>query len=124
MICFLDFHDKGNITVNQNHLSLWRIHDFVYHNITNWFTPPLTNAKVIKDNALVDQEGKGGGVIAKQSKKVSRHKTQKKNKRKNLLVKFDLIDLNIFYCIYTCTYTKGSNTSSYNLQGSHLLVKF
>lgn len=88
MICFLDFHDKGNIhvTVNQNHLSLWRIHDFVYHNITNWFTPPLTNAKVIKDNALVDQEGKGG-VIAKQSKKDSRHKTQKKNKRKNLLVK-------------------------------------
>ena len=29
-----------------------------------------------------------------------------------------LYDLNIFYCIYT--YTKGLNTSSYNLLGSHL----
>ena len=29
-----------------------------------------------------------------------------------------LINLNIFYCIYT--YTKGLNTSSYSLRGSHL----
>ena len=31
---------------------------------------------------------------------------------------FEWFDLNIFYCIYT--YTKGLNTSSYNLRGSHL----
>ena len=30
----------------------------------------------------------------------------------------DRFDLNIFYCI--STYTKGLNTSSYNLRGSHL----
>ena len=30
----------------------------------------------------------------------------------------EMYDLNTFYCIYT--YTKGLNTSSYNLQGSHL----